>query len=263
MSRPEPVRRHIVKQAATNQRVVFLAWLLVALGVIGYGLGSEVRDPRFAAIVGPVTGLVHESETEVVNAMALAPGQNAWLINRRGAERRIEALPWVGRASIHVTWPNEVAINVIERIPVATVELSGDRMQPLLQAFAVIDETRRVLAVTTDQDERAVLPRIVVLPPPAGAVSAGETLADADVTQALKALRELRSLGLAISAVAIAPSTGISATANRNLRVLFGDDEELAKKAQLFEAIVAKISTPERIAYVDVRSVRAPTVLYR
>lgn len=242
---------------------MFLAWLLVAFGVIGYELYGEARDPRFAANIGTVGGLVHESEPEVVGAMALAPDQNAWLINRRAAERRIEGLPWVGRAAIHVTWPNQVTVDVTERTPMARVELSGDQMQPPIGASAIIDETQRVLAVTTSEDERAELPRIVVVPPPVGPVSAGETLANSDVTQALKALRELRTLGLPISAVAIAPSTGISVTANRNLRVLFGDDEELAKKAQLFEAIVAKISTPERIAYVDVRSVRAPTVLYR
>ncbi len=263
MSRPEPVRRHVVKQAATNQRLVFLAWLLIALGAIGYELYAQARDPHFAANIGTVTGLAHESEGEVLGALALAPDQNAWLINRRAAEWRIERLPWVGRASLHVTWPNEVTIDVIERTPMATVDLSQDTTQPPRRAAAIIDETQRVLAVTTARDEHAELPRIVVLPPPVGPVSAGDTLANSDVTQALRALRELRTLGLPISAVGIAPSTGISVTANRNLRVLFGDDEELAKKAQLFEAIVAKISTPERIAYVDVRSVRAPTVLYR
>lgn len=262
MNRPEALRRHAAKQAAFAQRFVLGAGLFIALGAIGFGLWREARDPRFNPHLGAVRGLAHESEADVVAAMALAPDGNAWLIDRRAVRQRLEALPWVSTASVNVAWPNEVSVDLTERVPAARVELPQAQGQIAVPAVAVIDETQRVLVVSTDPQEYAQLPRLVVDPAPRPA-SAGQTLADRDVAQALSALRELRALGLTISAVAVAPSTGISATADRNLHVLFGDDEELAAKAQLFKAIVAKISTAARIAYVDVRSVRAPTVLYR
>lgn len=262
MNRPESVRRPEVKAAASNRRTVLVVCLAIAAAAIGYALFREAQDPRFAAQIGSVSGLAHETSADVVAAAQIDPAQNAWLIDRRAAERRIEALPWVARAKMNISWPNVVDIDVTERKPVARVELvAAAAAAPA--AFAVIDQLGRVLAVTTDPSERADLPTISVAPPPGGGTEPGQQLARADVTQALDALHELRSLGLVVSAVSVAPSTGIGATADRNLRVLFGDDDDLARKAALFLAIAAKISTPERIAYVDVRSVRAPTVLYR
>jgi cell division septal protein FtsQ len=129
--------------------------------------------------------------------------------------------------------------------------------------YAAIDDTQRVLVISENPEFLGQLPLLVVSPPPSGDVTPGNALARREVEDALDAYRRLSVLGLQVSQVAIAPSTGISATADRNLRVLFGEDEDLAKKAQLFRAIVAKISTPSRIAYVDVRSIHAPTVLYR
>jgi len=236
---------------------------VIALAAIASGLWREAHNPRFDVQLGPMNGLVHESQDDVLAAAALAPEQNAWLLDRRVVERRIEALPWVSRASLTVSWPNVVGIDVVERNPVARVELIGDSFAGAPPAFAVIDEACRVLAVTTDPSEWASLPALVVSPPLDGAAQPGERLAQGGVPQALDALHELRGLGLAVSAVSVAPATGIGATADRNLRVLFGDDDDLARKVSLFLAIAAKISTPERIAYVDVRSVRAPTVLYR
>jgi cell division septal protein FtsQ len=164
-------------------------------------------------------------------------------------------------ARIYVTWPNRVTIAVVEREPVALVALGRSAGAGPGPAYALIDETQRVL--TLDADPAATgLPVLVVVPPPSGA-SAGTPIDRAEVGQALDAYRRLVVMGLRVSGVAIAPSTGISATADRNVRVLFGEDEDLAKKAELFQAIVAKISTPSRVAYIDVRSIRAPTVLYR
>ena len=263
MSRPEQVRRSASKAAAGGRRNFFIACLVIALAAIASGLWREANNPRFEVQVGQMSGLVHESQDEVLAAAALAPKQNAWLIDRRAVERRVESLPWVSRASVTVSWPNVVSIDVVERSPVARVELVAADLAGTPPAFAVIDEACQVLAVTTDPGEWASLPALVVSPPLDGSAQPGQRLDAGGVPQALDALHELRGLGLAVSAVSVAPATGIGATADRNLRVLFGDDDDLARKVSLFLAIAAKISTPERIAYVDVRSIRAPTVLYR
>jgi cell division septal protein FtsQ len=243
---------------------VLTSALGLALGGIGFGLVREARNPRFAVEVIAVHGLVHTTSESVLQAAAFAPNQNAWLINRMATSRRIEALPWVGKAMLHVSWPNRLTIDIAERQALARVMLptAGDSEDPSTR-YAIIDDSERVLMVSGRSGEQAALPMILVTPPPSDNIAPGDQLSSADVAQALVAYQKLRTLGLQVSEVAIAPSTGISATADRNLHVLFGEDEDLAKKAALFQAIVAKISTPERIAYIDVRSVRAPTVLYR
>jgi cell division septal protein FtsQ len=264
MSRPEPVRRQTARNGAFARRALLAVGCALALAAICFGLAREVGNPRFWVELAPIRGLVHTSSDQVVAAAALPAQQNAWLLNRAALRRRIEALPWVGRVSLRVMWPNRLQIDVVERQPVARVAIAplGGEEEPVPH-FAVIDETQRVLAVSADPTDMASLPVLVLTPPPAGEAVPGSDLNSRDAAQALAAFKRLSALGLHVSEVAIAPSTGISATADRNLRVLFGEDEDLAKKAQLFQAIVAKISTTERIAYVDVRSIRAPTVLYR
>ncbi|HEV2037570.1 MAG TPA: FtsQ-type POTRA domain-containing protein [Candidatus Eremiobacteraceae bacterium] len=263
MSRPEAVRRQSARRAAIGRRAFLLAACAVAAGAIGFGLWHEGSNPRFNVDIVAVNGLAHTSATEVISAAALPVGQNAWLVDRGAVTRRIEGLPWIRSAALHVRWPNRLTIDVTEREPAACVVLPSPAAKRSAPRYATIDQTQHVLEVSPAPSDRGQLPVLIVIPPPPREVLPGSVLDRREVGQALDAYRRLSGLGLRISEVAIAPSTGISATADRNLRVLFGEDEDLAKKAQLFQAIVAKISTPSRVAYVDVRSVRAPTVLYR
>jgi cell division septal protein FtsQ len=260
VSRPEPLGRHAVKAAISGRRTVLLASFGLAIAVLAYGVVRQLHDPKFDAVIAGVSGAVHESQSDVVAAADLSPTQSAWLIDRQAVQRRIEALPWVDQASITVAWPNRVGIEVTERVPVAAVQVGASGAPDF--TYAIIDDSQRVLAITLDPSDLAGLPKVVVSSEET-ALTAGQDLSNSDVTQALVALRELRGLGLMVSSISIAPSTGISATANRNVHVLFGDDADMARKVQLFEAIVAKLSTPQLVAYVDVRSVHAPTVLYR
>jgi cell division septal protein FtsQ len=260
MSRPKPLGRHAAKAAISGRRAVLLVSVALATAVLAYGIVRQLHDPKFDAVIAGVSGAVHQSPADIVAAAGLSPSQSAWLINRQAVQRRIEALPWIKRASLAVAWPNRVEITVTERVPVAAVQIGANGA--VGSAYAVIDDSQRVVALTLDPSELAGLPKVVVSNEEAGP-TAGQDLANSDVTEALVALRELRGLGLMVSSISIAPSTGISATADRNVHVLFGDDADMARKVQLFEAIVAKLSTPQLVAYVDVRSVHAPTVLYR
>ena len=256
------MRRRTARQAALGHKAVVSLTVALAVTALVAGLWREAADPRFAVGLVAVRGCGHTAVADVVGAAAIPVGSNAWLIDRGAAARRVEALPWVHSARLHVSWPNRVTIEVSEREPVALVALGEPPQAATKPAYALIDDTQRVLTLDADPATSTALPVLVVMPPPAP-VPPGATIDRAEVGQALETYRRLVAMGLRISDVAIAPSTGISATADRNVRVLFGEDEDLAKKAELFQAIVAKISTPSRVAYIDVRSIRAPTVLYR
>jgi|GEM_PF-1527425 len=260
-NRSKPARRGRVKPGRRGLLIaVTIAVVLIGLGYVAV---RERRDPRFIVSFGDVSGIARTSRAQVIQATDLATNQNAWLIDRRATSTRIERLPWVLRARLSVHWPNKLNVTIKERKPVAFVVLGAANGEEPLPSYALIDDMQRVLQLT---DRRSAdvqgLALLIVTPPPAGDVQPGSSLSNRSVAQALQALARLRALGVHVSEIAIAPSTGISALADRNLRVLFGEEADLAKKAALFQAIVAKISEPARIAYIDVRSVHTPTVLY-
>jgi cell division septal protein FtsQ len=63
--------------------------------------------------------------------------------------------------------------------------------------------------------------------------------------------------------IQVEPVTGITAVTSSDVRVMFGGSDELATKLALYDAIVKRITRPQDVAYVDVRSTSAPTVQYR
>jgi len=132
----------------------------------------------------------------------------------------------------------------------------------------LVDATGRVLDISAvgardPRDEQAdALPLIRIDPSPGG-LTPGTPIPGDDFQQAYDALVQLRALGLRVSEVDLKPATGITVTSDGGLRAILGTEDDLAKKVTLFKAIVPKIAAPENVVYVDLRSVRAPTVLYR
>jgi len=258
---------HKRKKALPNRRraaaVVLLVLVLAVVGAAGIGAVKEVQSPRLALGRIDVSGARTTPASDVVLAAALPAGSNVWLLDTASAERRVEALPWIATASIRRSWPNHVSIVVKERVPVARVVLptGGTSEEPAAQ-IALIDADMRVLAIQSNASQAGDLPLFRIVPQP-DAVQPGETIAGDDVQHAYDAMVELRALGLRISEVDLKPATGVTVTCDDGLHVILGSDDDLAKKVGLFKAIAPKISAPQDVVYVDLRSVRAPTVLYR
>jgi cell division protein FtsQ len=254
------------KKRAPNRRRAAVALVVLAaavISVIGFVSVREVRSPRLALGSIDVSGARSTSISEILRAAALPGGSNIWLLDTTGAEGRIEALPWIATASVRRTWPNNVSILVTERVPVGRLLLpgGGSSEEPAPQV-ALIDASMRVLAIGESVGIAADLPLFRIVPQPY-ALQPGATLGGDDAAHAYDAMVELRALGLRISEVDLKPSTGVTVTCDGGLRVILGGDDDLAKKVSLLKAIAPKISAPEDVVYVDLRSVRAPTVLYR
>lgn len=264
--RPMNARR----KALPNRRRAAVALLVVVAAVIcavGVLAVKEVQNPRLALEKIDVSGARRTSTSDVLLAAALPSGSNIWLLDTPSAERRVEALPWIATASVRRSWPNRVSIVVSERFPVARMLLpSGGTSEEPVSQVALIDADMRVLAVGPGDGAGAgaatELPLFRIVPQP-DAVPPGAIVAGDDVAHAYDAMVELRALGLRISEVDLKPATGVTVTCDGGLRVILGSDDDLAKKVSLFKAIAPKISAPQDVVYVDLRSVRAPTVLYR
>ncbi len=105
-------------------------WLRPLLAVLTLGLMAEVAaavltTPRLSLRRVYVRGARLLDESQVRSRAGLFPGQNVLLLDVRGAEARVRALPEVKGCSVYRKLPNAVVVDVTERQPVATL-ITGD-----------------------------------------------------------------------------------------------------------------------------------------
>lgn len=111
-----------------------LALAGVALAIVGY-TGRMVRrfvntDPRFT-LASPdergagltMDGVVHASRYRVLATFTSDFGRSVFLSPIAERRRRLLAIDWVEDASIARIWPNQMAVHIRERKPVAFVNL--------------------------------------------------------------------------------------------------------------------------------------------
>ncbi len=115
-------------------RVVIAAGAVLVVLALAWGVSvSPILDVDHVT----VRGLDHLTAAAVTDAGHIHRGDAmAWLDSGQ-AVRGIEALPFVGRATVTREWPGTVRITVVERRPVGWIEGPGGKV--------VVDGTGRVL----------------------------------------------------------------------------------------------------------------------
>jgi cell division protein FtsQ len=110
-----------------------------------------IRDNRFL-LAGPpepgtssdsfqVVGLVHASEQSVIDVFSRDFGRSVYLCPIRERRRRLLAIDWVKDATVSRIWPNQIVVRIIERQPVAFVQLpapNGNTFYGLVDADGVM-----------------------------------------------------------------------------------------------------------------------------
>jgi cell division protein FtsQ len=255
-------RRRTTAWPTVRWTALILVALVVGAGV-AYGIDRLVTDPRLAVTGVDVVGVKMTSPDAVRNAAGFPLGANVWLLNVAAAQERIDRLPWVKVATVERSWPNGLRVSVSERTPVAAVVLPA---QPGAEEpdgrLALVDASMRVLAVGDAGFTTSSLPTLRIDPAPSGIV-AGADFSGSDVERAYDVLEQVRALGMQVTEVGVAPDFGESIVTDRGLHALFGSDDDLAAKVSLLREIEPRITSPRDVIYVDLRSTRAPTVLYR
>ena len=80
---------------------------------------------RLASILGlaadhiQISGLAQHEPSEVLDALALRPGESIVGFDANTARQALQALPWVKTASVEREYPNMLKINVTERVALA------------------------------------------------------------------------------------------------------------------------------------------------
>jgi cell division protein FtsQ len=122
-----------------NKSIRWRLWMNVALACVALAVviyaGRKVRhfvvtDPRFK-LASPderglglsMAGIAHASRTRVLATFNADFGRSVFLMPIAERRRRLLAVDWVEDASIARIWPNQVAVRIQERKPVAFVNV--------------------------------------------------------------------------------------------------------------------------------------------
>jgi cell division protein FtsQ len=244
------VRRRTKLSLFARLRVfwVFIAVLLPAAAYAGYRIATwpELQPKEIL-----VAGNEHVSSAEIRRRARIPLNANVWLLNKRAAEQRIEAFPWVRAAQIHRALPARVRIVVFERQPVACV-VSGSETY-------LVDVDAHVIESSCPRGDML---RVVF--PPLGMQRPGAVL-DATLLHRMVAdAATLRGAQLQAATVGLDRFGGFEAQLRDGVTVRFGDDADLGRKAGLIRPILATYGARRpQVAIVDVRAPSTPVVELR
>jgi len=223
--------------------------------VLGLALGAvsvvlALTWPGFRVRRIEVSGQRVVTRDDVRAAAAISPEANLWLLDARATARRIEAIPYVRDVSVRRVPPAELDIAITERSPYAILVDGTTRV--------LVDRDLRVLG---EGNAALALPRMEVPHASIGAV--GSFVDDATVVALRGDAETLAAAHLPARDLALDAYGSLTATIAGGVRVLLGDDENLAKKISLIEPILAKFSRGARhVAIVDLRAPSAPVVTF-
>jgi cell division protein FtsQ len=192
-------------------------------------------------------GALHTPKSEVLQASGLSRRPPLLDVNPGAVSRRLDRLPWVLDASVHIEWPSTVAVALEERVPVAAARLEDG-------LYAIFDVSGRVLA---DSAKRPVgLPLVAV--PGAGEVPGSFLGARARlVLSAAAGLPE--SLVARVEEITASSSDGVELKLNGGLRAVVGDDEALAEKYVSLATVLRRVDLTG-VGAIDLRVAAAPVL---
>lgn len=131
--RPVAVRRS--RFSRRWRRLLLALFVLLLVGYIGYSLATfALTSPRFmlkSADDVRVMGNRFVSREEVLAALGLPPpgnlaeGVNIFRLPLEEKRKQVESIPWVRSASLTRAYPHRITVYVIERTPVAYVNIEG------------------------------------------------------------------------------------------------------------------------------------------
>ena len=252
-ARPRTLRRRKPSLGARLRPFWILGVVLFA--ALAWGAVALARAPYFRiARVGVEVPLGSPvTPAQVRRAAAIALDANVWLVDTAAAARRIEAIPYVDRASVRRgQFPKPfVELTVAVRRPSGCVRAA--------QRTVTIDAASRVLQEGCAAS--GVLARIDAgrgtLPPPGG------TIADGGIARLLEDARVLADANLGIAAVRRDRWDGLEAVDRSGVVLRFGEDADLARKAALVGPVRAGVGSRRAIAAIDLRAPATPTVEFR
>ncbi|HEY5258635.1 MAG TPA: FtsQ-type POTRA domain-containing protein [Candidatus Baltobacteraceae bacterium] len=243
----KPSRRKKSRASGLRRWWILAAFVAVLVGIGAYFAATwPALDPKHVAVAGNRV----VPTAQILRAAAIAPGTNLWLQNAGAIAQRVEAIPAIDRAWLHRRPPADATIVVTERVPFAVVRTAGGTLE--------IDRHLRVLTV---DDPVAGVPEIAASV--AGAPVAGTFLHDPSLAALRDDLVTVQSAHVDVTTLALDKFGGLIATRRGGMKILLGDDDDLAKKLALIGPIERQVGHARRLRAIDLRMPSTPIAVYR
>ena len=257
--RPDPhmdprlaARRQQIRQKRYRRRVWRAIWFLLPL-VVGCLLFALSRSSLFDVDNVEVRGIEFTARQSVIEAAGVEPGEPMTSVNLDAAVLQVAELPWVDQVNVARQWPGTVRIDVVERVPVVSLEsddgwwyLADDRGVVLAQ---VSGPAAGVLQIE-DYPARPVV---------------GERL-DPDGRSLVEVASRLpRSIERNLVALEVSEAVGVEIVVNSQpstIRVWFGSSEDVDAKFGSLIAVLDQVDLTG-VCTVDVRVPEFPAVQRR
>lgn len=199
-----------------------------------------------------VTGNRVVPAAEIAARAGVLRNVNMWLQNTGAMANRVATIPYIAKARVYRIPPSSIVVAVRERTPFAVVATGT--------LEAVVDRDLRILEPSAGG---GTLPRLVVAEPDER-MRPGRFLTDAKAV----ALRDDYEAMIAAHVVPLQLEfdryDGLVATVRGNVRIMFGDDADLAKKLPLVDPILAQVVRKQRrVAAIDLRAPGTPVIVFR
>lgn len=239
-------RRIEVRRGQGRRRLRALTWAMVGASV-GLMAWAVVRSPLLDVDGLQVRGARQTAMADLARAADLR-GRAMLDLDESAAARRIERLPWVGRAQVRRSWPATVQVDIVERLPVAKVALSALDMKML------VDGTGRVLGPAAAESDLPLLVGIGEVPRP------GRSLDSRALPLVAVAGAVPGSLMGRLTGVAAGPDgRGVELRLRPSGVARLGGPEDIERKLAAVLAVLGQVDT-NRMAMLDVRVPASPVL---
>ena len=238
------------RSAASRIRPFWLPIVLIGAIVVA-AIAVAATWPGFAVRRIEVSGNARVPRGEILARAQIVRGRSIWLQPTIAMSRRIQEIPYIGDASIHRIPPATLRVVVTERAPFAVVHSGAET--------GTVDRALRVLSMGAAE---AVLPAFVL---PSGlGLRPGMFLARRDAERLRDAYDAMAARHIEPLALGFDRYGGLVISLRGGVRLLLGQENELAQKVTLVDAILTQVVKGQRrVAAIDVRAPGTPVVVYR
>jgi cell division septal protein FtsQ len=223
----------------------------VAIGLAGtaclVGVWFLLHTPLFSARSITVLGNAHETSAQVAAQAGLASHPPLLDVNAGAAATRIEQLPWVRTAAVHVSWPDGVHITITEESPRFVVSTPTG-------TWDTLSGNGRVLGTSPARPPGMLLLTVPQPPGPPGSQLPSKDSAALEVAATLPP-----SFAAQVTGVTVEPAGWVQLTMTTPIVVDLGSDSQLSAKYEDVSSILAA-ATLHNGDVIDVSIPKAPTV---
>lgn len=132
-------RRKTVAEEKAKRNIGRLLKFMVFVVLTGTAIWVAL-SPWFSVARVTTSGIEASDSHEVLAAQGVMSGTPMIMISASRVEAALVEDPWVAEASVQLVWPNDVTVDVTERVPVAWVETASGWARHDIEGYRVPSE---------------------------------------------------------------------------------------------------------------------------